>query len=664
MLSAARLAGALVLVGWVAVTAQEPLQQPAPPPTGLVLGRTVDFSTGKAVSGAIVTLAQGAGGGPGLAGPAANASLLRFPIRVLSDGDGRFLFHDLPKGTYALTATKAGYGATSLGRQSPSDTTNATLTLADGERRGDLTLLMWKLASISGTVVDEAGEPVVGLPIRLMHRTVIGGRARFTDAESVITDDRGLYRAGLLAPGDYVVAIITTETTVSLAWQSATFAAMTTDGAAVNRELMRSAISSAAYTSGQRAGPFSVSTGDGVSLATPPVVGDKVLVYPTTFYPAALTPSKGATITVASGEVRSGVDFQVRPTPTARISGTLTGPDGPEGGVGLELIIAVTDEADRDPPFAAATSVSDARGAFTMLGVPLGSYLLRVQKNPPQPEQRPGGATVIQTGNGMISTVSAGSPPPVTDEPTLWALVPISVTGPDVTGVDVALRPGVRLSGRVQFNGSRPQPTAAQLAEMNVAVQAAGGRQQAALTINGGAFYSTRGSVDANGQFKTYQFPPGRFVVRVTATPPGWMFAGATFRGRDIADAPLEVGGDDLTDIVLLMTDKSTELSGSVRTSQGPDAVATVLVFPADPAGWLDYGPTARRLKLARPSNDGTYRVSGLPAGDYLVTAIHSAVPSTWTDPDFLQRAAAGATRVTIADGDKKIQDVRSTEVR
>ena len=33
-------------------------------------------------------------------------------------------------------------------------------------------------------------------------------------------------------------------------------------------------------------------------------------------------------------------------------------------------------------------------------------------------------------------------------------------------------------------------------------------------------------------------------------------------------------------------------------------------------------------------------------------------------DPRFLQKLAALATRVTIAEGDKKVQDVESKEVR
>lgn len=677
MTTVPRLAGLLAIVASAGLGAhrmpgQSPTQEPTAPATGFILGRTVDVNGGAAVGGAIVSLSLSAGAGPvAPAAPGATSASLRFPIRVVSDPDGRFLFHDLPKGSYALSATKAGYGETSYGRRSPSDVAGTLLVLDDAERKGDADLILWKLASISGSVTDDAGEPVVGLPISVLRRTFIGGRPRFTQAGAqVTTDDRGVYRVPSLAPGEYIAGIITTETTTSLAWKTASATAFRVDSGAANRELGRSMPSpfGVILAFGQRVGHFSMSNAMAPGVPAPPVVGEKVFVYATSFYPSVSAPSKATVITLASGDDRAGVDFQVRPTPTVRVSGTLTGPDGPEGGVGMELIDATTEESDRDPVFAVADCVSDGSGDFTFLGVPLGSYVIRVQKNPPQPDQNQNAAmtTVIQTPDGGMITTSSGfgsASPPVTSDPTLWAQVPVSVTGPDVTGIAVALRTGARLSGRVQFIGSKAQPTAAQLAQMSVNIQAAGGRTQAALTINGGAFYSTRGSVDADGQFRTYQFPPGRFVIRATVPAPGWTLASVMFRGRDVADAPIEVGGEDLADILITFTDKPSELSGTVHGAPGVDAAATVLVFPADPAQWMDYGPTARRLRSLRPSTDASYRTT-LPAGDYLVVAIHSPVPTTWTDPSYLKQLAPMATRVTMADGANKVQDLKSTEVR
>ena len=86
-------------------------------------------------------------------------------MRVISDAAGHFVLHDLPKGSYTITANKPGYADAAFGRRSPADTGNQSLVLGDGERRGDVTLPFWRFGAIVGTVVDEAGEPVIGIQV-------------------------------------------------------------------------------------------------------------------------------------------------------------------------------------------------------------------------------------------------------------------------------------------------------------------------------------------------------------------------------------------------------------------------------------------------------------------------------------------------------------------
>ena len=131
-----------ILILPAAAAAQFP---PAPPPlargTAVIVGQVVDAATGKGVSNAIVSL-----GGT---------------RRAMSTSDGRFAFRALPSGSHSLSAVRSGYIGGAYGMRRP-DGPTLPVVLADGERRADIVILMWRHSSITGSIVDEAGEPVVG----------------------------------------------------------------------------------------------------------------------------------------------------------------------------------------------------------------------------------------------------------------------------------------------------------------------------------------------------------------------------------------------------------------------------------------------------------------------------------------------------------------------
>src|ERR1041385_4216731 len=109
--------------------------------TGIVFGRTIDAGTTRPVPGALVTISV-----PG-----------SLPVRVMTDPLGQFVFRDLPKGRFSISAVRPGYVDGAAGRTRPGGPAQS-IDLADDQRVVDLSIPMWKFASISGTVVDERGE--------------------------------------------------------------------------------------------------------------------------------------------------------------------------------------------------------------------------------------------------------------------------------------------------------------------------------------------------------------------------------------------------------------------------------------------------------------------------------------------------------------------------
>ena len=662
---------AFFLASVTATSQQQPTQQPSAPATAFILGRAVDGTTGRALAGAMVSLNSVSltpVQAPVLGAPP--ATLSRFPIRVVSDGNGAFVFRELAAGLYSLTATRSGYASTALGRNSAEDTGSQFFLLAEGEKRGTVTLKFWKNGSISGAVRDEAGEPIVGIQLRIFKRAIVGGRVRLTSfGNTPTTDDRGFYRAGELAPGDYIVSVVTTQATVPISVQEALEAA---NKEGFNSEFRRQLDRSNATTigglslagGGRRIDSWLLQAGTefGSATATNPAIEEsRVFVYPTTFYPSAHTLGSAMVLSVGAGEDRSATDFQLKPVPTSRVSGHLVGGDGEGANTALSLLPVGTEDAQRDYDLATATTFADASGAFTFLGVPAGEYIVRVLKIPPRPiVTQSSMTTVIQTANG--GTISTGGgptpPPPIPPEPTWWAIAPVTVGDREVSGVTVTLQQGTRLSGRLEFDGAAERPAEDRLRLASVQFERADAR-----TASFTQFTLQRAVVEADGRFKTYQLPPGKYVIR-SAGLPGWTLRSAVVNGKDAVDAPFVLTDDEVSNIVVTFTDKVTELSGSVRNIKGPDPTGTVLLFPADSSLWIDHGPAPRRFRTARTGPDSSFRFATVAAGDYLLVAIPGGTPTDWQDPRYLQKLAAVATRLTVTEGEKKRQDVETKEVR
>jgi hypothetical protein len=179
--------------------------------------------------------------------------------------------------------------------------------------------------------------------------------------------------------------------------------------------------------------------------------------------------------------------------------------------------------------------------------------------------------------------------------------------------------------------------------------------------------------VDAEGRFTSGGFPAGKYQVSGTVPPAiiggvqplAWFFKSAVLNGRNLSDDPLEMEGEDISGVVVTFTDRTSSLGGSVMDSSGrPDTSAEVVVFPADGQGWRTGLPNPRRIRNTRVSQAGTYEFGSLPAGEYYVAAMGAASAGDPQDPKFLEKLMPVASKVTVADGDKKQENLSSKVVR
>lgn len=596
------------------------------PPTGMIVGQVVDDGSGAPVPEAIVTLAR-------RSVPADPAAPL---VRVMADSEGRFFFAGLAAGDYYLGADKEGHAPGAYGRRLAWGQ-SALLSLADGERLTGVTLRTWKYGVIAGTVVDEAGEPVVGVTVRALMKELMAGGASYGNLEVVpqrmpaaTTDDRGMFRVSQLSPGTYVVLVPSPQTTVPAS-------AIDGPNTALRSELFFAGVAEMSLLGQprtQQIGGSALLTLNRVAIPPPPSDSGRMTVYPTTYYPAAATAAAASPIAIESGEERTDIAIAIRPVPAVRVSGRLVTPDGSVPPpttlrlTGPSTAGVITRFITVDPEYVgleAAVAVSDANGRFTFLGVPPGEY-------------------VLTHGTAFLARAAQQG------QPAYWISQTVSVGSDDVPDLTVPLRAVLRVEGRVEYRaGSTPVSP-----RTSIQLDTPFG-EPANTFIEAVKAQTTTFSGVAAG---------GRYIVR-PAEFAGWFVESITLGGKDITDRVFDLQ-TDVTSIVVTYTDRPQKITGLVTGEQGgPDPDAAVLVFPVDPRQWSGYGSTPRTLRSALTTRHGVFTIDHLPRGDYYAVAVDTGHLDGWTDPARLELLATQAERVSVAaDGSPRTIDLRTRTVR
>lgn len=608
----------LTAIVFVALTIQAAAQVvdsrttvPQGPRTGMIVGQVVDATTGAPIPEAIVRLSM-----PRFTmNPAAPGG------RVIADGEGRFFFAELPAGEFWLEATKEGYAAGRYGQRRTSQ--GDLLSLREGERRTDVTLRVSKYAVIGGTVVDEVGEPVVGVAVRALVRRIVAGRPQYGNQSylvpSTLTDDRGMFRLPRIEPGTYVVVAPSTQATVPVSLMTS-----------MDAYALRLALFSAAVTEApplgdprtQQTGDFVLVTMNSVQIPPPSSSTQRMEIYCTTYYPASTTAADATPIVIDAGEERTDLALTLRPTPAVSISGRLIRPDGsPPPPMSIRLV----GEASRDnitPPlpngpaeigFDTATALSDAAGRFALFGVPPGEYEL-------------------SHANQFLQSESPGRSP-------YWFSQRISVGTRDVSDLVVDVRPPLRVEGRIEVRSAGGVAPLARNAIVTFDSPTGQPRPFSAEVRAGASTFSTRAAA-------------GQYIVRASmlgSISDAGVLQSVTLDGKDITDRAFDLVADT-TSLTVTFTDRLSQVSGTVKDARGAaTSAAAVLVFPVDREQWTGYGASPRKLGRAFASQDGSYTFRHLPPGEYYAIAVGDDDAVDWQDPRTLEKLAVQATRLTVA---------------
>jgi protocatechuate 3,4-dioxygenase beta subunit len=529
--------------------------------------------------------------------------LKRARVMVSGGGRGGRSTTTDDQGRYAVTTLSAGSYTITASKAGFVDASygqrrplqpGTPLQVADGQQAANIDLRLVRGGVITGHVVDEDGEPLLRALVTVQRYRYVNGERQLAPAGADQTDDRGQYRVFGLPPGDYYV--------------SATLSGI---GGAIARGLQQLVTQPAGGRGGR--GAFAIFGGND----DPEPSG-----YAPTYYPGVTSASEAGKVSVAPGQEVAGIDFQAQLVPFATIRGIVTGSDD-----GAGVMLAPQDSNGGLLGSDILRGRSETGGAFTISNVPPGRYLAIARSGGRWDEQK-------------------------------IAVQPVVVNGQNISNLVLVLVPGVSLSGNITVESSgTPAPTDYSVFRIDVP-------DADPLPLGGGPFGGGRGGnrgggrAAKNGSFEIDNVMPGRHYLRVSGQG-AWTLKSVSVGGRDVTDQPFELKtGQDVGNITVVMTDRSTELAGTVRDAAGNTGGGlTVIAFSTDPQYWR---PQSREIQVSRTDQNGAYRLRNLPPGDYQIAVVDDVEQGEWYDPSYLQELLRSARPVTLDEGDRKTLDLAS----
>jgi len=288
---------------------QAPVRDTAQPPktgTSVIRGRAVETASGQPLRRTTVRLMS---------------PTLSEPRSTSTDAEGRYEFRELPAARYTLTALKNGYVTMNYGARSW-DQPGRVIDLADKQQADRVDFSLPRGGVITGRVLDEFGDPVVGATVQPLRIDFVNGERRpFPSGSTMTTSDTGEFRLWGLSPADYQVMV-----------------------------------------NPQRSMDFGPAS-------------DNRTGYAPSYYPGTTNAAEAVNLRVTAGQVTTGIDITLSPTRTATISGAALDANGQPQRRGNVMLMPRNPAGMFMGPQAGAQIRPD--GTFTISNVAPGEYTVR-----------------------------------------------------------------------------------------------------------------------------------------------------------------------------------------------------------------------------------------------------------------------------------------------
>lgn len=573
---------------------------------------------------------------------------------VTADEDGRFQFTDLPAGNFTLLGEARNFLLTYY-----DDHDGFTTGIITGSTvaTDSLVLKLVPKSSLSGTIRNDAGEPVANAQVRLFRQSHSFGDDRISPAGTAQTDDLGHFDFASLEPADYLVAVtaqpwyaVHPHVEVVPGGYRPAAPMVPANMPADQLDRIR-----ASYAQSMRFSVFGVSG---------PLDPSLDVAYPTTYYPGGTDESEAQPIPLRPGDSRE-ISLQLNAVPAVTISIPHPEPN-----------------PDIFRPQPAATPEAQA-----LLNATLQNQLRQYQQQIPQ----------LRTS--IFGNLERAPAQQINDSPTGTTLAGIPPGNYLVAGGDIPVNQSlgttpVHLSASDHtLNTGTPDPSA--LAHLHVKIDSTGPATTPSVRIGltrAGSNDLVIRAVSAKND-TVIDVPPGDYSFSVqpeniTASANArnvrtWFLRNASADGKPLADDSIHLAAGDspvytlsiipgdhtLHGVVVHVASNAVILSEAAQAAQSKDpegssvgtaarTVPTASYSQATPAPgtFLLLIPTAdlkaghRRFWRQQSDLDGSFSIAGLAPGNYILFAIDDGWTLNWQQTGALDHYLPAATQITIPE--------------
>jgi len=348
--------------------------------------------------------------------------------------------------------------------------------------------------------------------------------------------------------------------------------------------------------------------------------------YAPTYYPGTNDAAGATPIELGPRDEVRAIDFRLSLTRTVRVRGHIfngvTGRPGRDAHVQL-----MPKDAARDLGFLSLTHATVNRdGTFEIGGVRPGSYVLIAN---------------WRDGEKRYSTQ-----------------VQLEVGTTNVEGVELVIRPGVNVEGRVviegrigseAFGAAQPSegatPTAAEaeldLAELQISLQ-----PRDEIPWGGG-----RARVKEDGTFVVENVGDGDYEVSLWRLPGNLYLKAAHLGTTDVLEEGFSLGGGAPPgSLELILSPNGARVEGTVLNADNqPLSGATVVLIPEPRRR-----DQSRLYEAASTDQYGHFQLRGIAPGEYKLFAWEEIERGAYRDPDFLRPHEKRGEVVRLAEGETK----------